>query len=108
MTSNDAHDLPANIVIRTELKPGDIGSLIYLHGVLYAKEHGWDHTFEAYVAGPLAEFAKSHAPRDEFGLSKKVRTLLGPSPSSKFPKRRPNFAGYCFIRISAARVLVEC
>jgi len=77
VTSNDSHNLPANIVIRTELKPGDIGSLIYLHGVLYAKEHGWDHTFEAYVAGPLAEFAKSHAPRGRIWIVEESENLAG-------------------------------
>ena len=49
----------AGVRIRSELKPGDIGMVIYLHGTLYAKEQGWDHTFEAYVAGPLGEFARS-------------------------------------------------
>jgi hypothetical protein len=26
--------------VRTYLKPGDIGSITYLHGILYAKEYG--------------------------------------------------------------------
>lgn len=77
MTSNDAHNLSANIVVRTELKPGDIGSLIYLHGVLYAKEQGWDHTFEAYVAGPLAEFAKSHTPRGRIWIVEESENVAG-------------------------------
>ncbi len=59
---------PATIAIRHEFKPGDIGYLTYLHGTLYAKESGWDHTFEAYVAGPLSEFAKSHSPRERIWL----------------------------------------
>ena len=77
MTSNDAHNLPANFAIRTELKPGDIGSLIYLHGVLYAKEYGWDHTFEAYVAGPLAEFAKSQTPRGRIWIVEQSDNVAG-------------------------------
>jgi GNAT superfamily N-acetyltransferase len=77
VTSNDAHKPAANIVVRTELKPGDIGSLIYLHGVLYAKEHGWDHTFEAYVAGPLAEFAKSQTLRGRIWIVEESEKVLG-------------------------------
>jgi GNAT superfamily N-acetyltransferase len=50
--------------IRNDLRPGDLGSLIHLHGILYTAECGWDHTFEAYVAGPLAEFALAQRPRD--------------------------------------------
>jgi len=45
--------------IRHFLKPGDIGYLTYLHGILYAKEYGYDQTFEAYVADGLAEFVQS-------------------------------------------------
>ena len=45
--------------IRHHVKPGDIGYLTYLHGILYAKEYGYDQTFEAYVACGLAEFVQS-------------------------------------------------
>jgi N-acetylglutamate synthase-like GNAT family acetyltransferase len=41
--------------IRSNLRPGDIGCLIYLHGILYAKEYGWDCTFEGYVAESLTK-----------------------------------------------------
>ena len=40
----------AQIQIRTELKPGDVGYVIYMHGVMYAREYGLDHTFEGGVA----------------------------------------------------------
>ncbi len=53
-----------DISIRNDLRPGDLGSVIHLHGTLYAAECGWDHTFEAYVAGPLAQFAIKQSPRD--------------------------------------------
>lgn len=47
------------ITIRTEIHPGDIGEIIRLHGLLYAKEYGWDHTFEGYVAVSFADFILS-------------------------------------------------
>jgi len=53
--------------IRHHIEPGDIGYLTYLHGILYAKEYGYDQTFEAYVAGGLAEFVQSFSP-DEDGI----------------------------------------
>ena len=46
---------PKHWQIRSILQPGDIGYLIYLHGVLYAKEYGWDCTFEGYVAESLTK-----------------------------------------------------
>jgi len=45
--------------LRHSLRPGDIGYLTYLHGTVYAREYGYDTTFEAYVAGGLAEFIQS-------------------------------------------------
>ena len=69
--------IPPNIRIRHDLKPGDVGYLTYLHGVLYAEEYGWDHTFEAYVAGPLAEFAKFHTDRERIWIVEKGGRVAG-------------------------------
>ena len=33
------------VTLRTELKPGDVGTIIYLHGTIYAHEYGFDPTF---------------------------------------------------------------
>jgi ribosomal protein S18 acetylase RimI-like enzyme len=53
------------MLIRTEIKPGDIGYIIRLHGVLYAQEYNLDHTFEGYVAAGLGNFAKSFDERHD-------------------------------------------
>jgi len=51
--------------IRSTLKAGDIGSVLHLHGVCYAQEYDWDHTFEGYIAASLAEFAQSFDPQED-------------------------------------------
>ena len=57
------------VSLRTALKPGDIGAIVQLHGTLYARECGFDHTFEAYVAGPLADFATRGSPRERIWIA---------------------------------------
>ncbi|MCI0608605.1 MAG: GNAT family N-acetyltransferase [Anaerolineae bacterium] len=52
-----------DISIRTKLKPGDIGYVIYLHGALYGKEYGYGIQFETYVAKGLCEFYEKYDPK---------------------------------------------
>jgi len=52
-----------DISIRTQLKPGDIGYVIYLHGALYSKEYGYGIQFESYVAKGLCEFYEKYNPQ---------------------------------------------
>ena len=63
---------------RHRIKHGDIGYLTYLHGILYAKEYGYDQTFEAYVAGGLAEFVQSFNPsKDRIWLAETNGRIIG-------------------------------
>jgi N-acetylglutamate synthase-like GNAT family acetyltransferase len=57
-----------DVSVRHDLRPGDVGRVTLLHGLLYAAEYGWDHTFEAYVAGPLAAFALRQNPRERIWI----------------------------------------
>ena len=45
-------------VVLREPRPGDIGWVVQAHGELYAREYGWDWTFEALVAGIAAKFIR--------------------------------------------------
>lgn len=49
-----------DIGIRTELRPGDLGYIIYMHGRLYHKEQGYGLSFENYVATSLFEFYENY------------------------------------------------
>ncbi len=54
-------------VILRDLEIGDAGWLIEQHGVLYAREAGFDASFEALVAEILAEFIRNRDPACERG-----------------------------------------
>jgi GNAT superfamily N-acetyltransferase len=51
-----------DISIRTELRPGDIGYVTYMHGALYHKEYTYGLQFESYVAKGLCEFYEKYNP----------------------------------------------
>ena len=78
MASSKRVHLRVKWKIRHHIKPGDIGYLIYLHGILYAKECGYGQTFEAYVAGGLAEFVQSFSPdKDRIWLAEIKGRIIG-------------------------------
>lgn len=76
------------VTIRHDLRPGDIGYLIYLHGILYAQEHNFDCTFEPYVAGPMAEFVKSRTDRERLWIVEKDGQIVGSVAIVKFSEEQ--------------------
>lgn len=52
----------ADISIRTDLQPGDIGYVVYMHGDLYGNEYQYGIQFETYVAKGLCEFYEKYNP----------------------------------------------
>lgn len=51
-----------DISIRTELRPGDLGYVVHMHGALYGKEYNYGVQFESYVAKGLCEFYEKYDP----------------------------------------------
>ena len=57
---------PAGLRLR-DLQPGDAGWIVSRHGELYARDEGYDASFEALVAEILAAFLRDHDPARERG-----------------------------------------
>ena len=57
-------DRKALYLLRTH-QPGDMGSVIHLHGAVYASEYGWGERFEALVAEIAAKFIQDFDPKSE-------------------------------------------
>ena len=67
----------APYLLRTH-QPGDMGWVIHRHGVLYAKEYGWDERFEALVAQIAAEFIqKFDAKRERCWIVERQGAIVG-------------------------------
>ncbi|MEZ4713510.1 MAG: helix-turn-helix domain-containing GNAT family N-acetyltransferase [Caldilineaceae bacterium] len=46
-------------------EPGDMGWVVQQHGLLYAREYGWNEQFEALVAGIVAQFIQNYDAQKE-------------------------------------------
>ena len=70
---------PASPTVFTwrDFKPGDLGRIIHLHGLLSAREFGLDPTFETDVAGQLAEFTRSRGDGDRLWIAERDGNFVG-------------------------------
>ena len=62
LAAQPEHSVP--YLLRTH-QPGDMGWVVYRHGVLYAEEYGWDEQFEALVAEIVAKFIQNYDAKRE-------------------------------------------
>src|SRR4051794_36895091 len=63
---DDEAPRPKGFVLRP-LESGDYGWVVQRHGVLYADELGWVHTFEGMVARLVADYIDNFDPKRENG-----------------------------------------
>ncbi|AQX04791.1 bifunctional helix-turn-helix transcriptional regulator/GNAT family N-acetyltransferase [Elizabethkingia meningoseptica] len=78
VTNYDNRILAQDVTFRQGLKPGDIGYLIYLHGILYSKESGYSQQFEAYVAKTFYDFFEHYSPEhDRIWLAEYNQQIIG-------------------------------
>jgi GNAT superfamily N-acetyltransferase len=80
--------LPDAVTLRTDVRPGDLGAVLALHGTTYARECGFDPTFEAYVAGPMADFVRRGSEDERLWIAEREGRIVGcvgvvsPSPGT--------------------------
>lgn len=68
----------SDITIRTTLKPGDIGYVIYMHGKFHSEEHNYDLSFEKYVVEGMLEFYNQYDPnKDRVWICEHNERIIG-------------------------------
>ena len=69
--------VPAGFAIRSDLRPGDAETIVRMHGDIYAREHGFDRSFEEYVAGPLTRCIASPSSRERIWIAERDGRFAG-------------------------------
>lgn len=71
-------DLPPQVVTLDDLGPGDPGWVVSRHGTLYARDEGYDPSFEGLVAGIVAGYLQSRdAARERGWIARAGQERLG-------------------------------
>ncbi len=66
-----------SITIRHDLRPGDLGRVVVLHGEVYESIPGFGLSFEAYVAKTIAEYVLDNQARGRIWLAERGGELVG-------------------------------
>jgi len=67
-----------DITIRTEIRPGDLGYIMYRHGKIYGDEYNYGVNFETYVGAGLHEFYKNYDPElDRAWICEQEHKIVG-------------------------------
>ena len=68
----------ADVSVRNDFRPGDLGAVIHMHGRLYGIEYGYGVSFEMYVAHGLAEFYEHYdADKDRVWICEHDGRIVG-------------------------------
>jgi GNAT superfamily N-acetyltransferase len=65
------------LTIRTDLRAGDLGRVIELHGKVYDLLDGYGLSFEAFVGRTIAEFVLDNRARGQIWLAERGERLVG-------------------------------
>lgn len=95
-TPADANDHRAEPYILRPPAPGDLGWVVKVNGELYAREYGWDVTYEALVAEIVASFARNFEPSCERCW---IAERHGENVGSVFLVRHPERKGVAKLRL---------